>query len=1020
MTSSNRFLKLVCILAVILLAMSVPETGLWAGTTGKISGKVTDAADGNALPGVNVVIVGTTLGAATDADGTFFILNIPPGIYSVRATMMGYAPVIQKGLQVSADRTTEVNFNLKEAVLVTGEEVVIVAERPLVEKDVTSSQNITTTKAIEALPVADIMGAVSLEPGVSVNTAAFEISIRGGGSDEISFQVDGMERSDKLNDKVYTTTNSATVSEIQVLTGGFNAEYGNIRSGVFNVVTKEGGRTISGSADYRFGPAHQKHFGPSAYGEGQYDWQLYTGSDSFEPVLDVEGKQLFVGWNKIAETQNGASYLGKNDWTAQQLMDVWKWRHRPIEYGDKPDQYLDAGLGGTIPFLDALGVKDAGFFVGYKFTREYPILPSINEFNQNNTYEGKINFKPVNAVKLVLSGMYGKTETSANGISWGDQVDMNYGYDVVGSALGRYKYYLSANDLLDAYTKQLGAKITHTINPSTYYEVRYNYFNVETEAGRSRDRNLKAIENIAGVAFDEAPNGWASEAYPLTDMTGTYDFFGGGAVMDTSFVKSHQLNIDFTSQISNQHLVKVGFEYGSDHVVRENRKAGSIILDPAAGNFLRYDMTPFHIAGYIQDKIEYGGLIANIGLRIEHYDANGWVYAPGNPYATFWARGGTEGYTTPDDLPKAASEAYTYVAPRIAFSHPVRQNTKFFFNYGVYYDEPTNRDRYGLFSESWDFGNPQGDIRFVGNPELEAPRTAAYEVGFEQSIADEWVVRTYFYAKDNSEQIGLLRVDGLDGSHAIGDFRNYEGVGKGAAGYDTRSNNNWEDIRGIEFKVTKMRGRFVTGWLNMDYQISTSGNYGYQNLNQDPLVAYYVYSAVKQQPQSVPSFIGNVEFHTPSDWGMLKGDWRLSILQTWRKGAKYIYNPTGLPTREVRTVYYYVNNYMTTLRLNKSFDVVGNLRVRVYMDINNVLNSKFLNVGVLNSAEQDIYYNQYVDGDNGFGKKIGEWEDEKGNNIFINNWVDKAGNNRAPIAPAKDFCLFYNPRSILLGVKLEF
>ena len=1014
MTSFSRSNKLLYFLTAVFIIMFSLQTA-WAGTTGKLSGIVLDSGSNEPLPGANVIIVGTNMGASTNMDGKYFVLNVPPGEYSVRATMMGYGPVVQQEVIVNVDRTTTLDYTLSTAVLDVGEDIVVTATRPLVEKDVSSSQSITTSESASDLPVADIMGAVSLEPGVSVDNQALEIEIRGGGNDEISFQVDGMERSDKLNDKIYSVTNSASVSEIQVLTGGFNAEYGNIRSGLFNVVTKEGGQNLSGSIDYRMGPAHQKHFGPDAYGTDQYDYKLYGGSNSFDKIVDVEGNTLFNGWNAIAETQNNAAFMGKSDWTAQQLQEVWKYRHTPIEYHAKPDHYLDAGVGGPIP-----GMKNAGFFVGYKHTTEYPILPSISENNQNNTFEGKLHFKPIQPIKVVVSGLYGKTATSASGDTWGDQVDFSYGYDVAGSAMGRDKYYLAANDLMDVWTKQIGAKITHTLSPSTFYEVRYNFFTTETEAGPSRPRSDAAVQTIAGVSFDEAPLGWINEANALTDLPGTYDFFGGGRVTDTSYVKTHMLNLDMTSQINQQHLVKVGFEYGSDHVVRENRKAGSIILEAAAGNFLRYDESPYHMAGYIQDKIEYGGMIANIGLRVEHYAANGAIYDPGNLYSMLWARGGTEGYAGPEDLPQETSKAHTYLAPRVAFSHPVRENTKFFFNYGVYYSEPTNRDRYGLFSESWDFGNGQGDIRFVGNPSLEAPRTAAYEVGFEQSVSDSWLVRTYFYSKDNTEQIGGISVSGLDGTQAIGDFRNYEGVGKGAAGYQTRRNNNYEDIRGIELKITKMRGRYFTGWLNMDYLISTSGNYGLAQYQQDPLAAYYAYSAVKYQPQTTPSFIANFDFHTPTDWSPMTRDWRLSVIQRWADGAKVIYNPTNLPAQEVKTIYYWRSSYTTTLRLNKTISVLNNLRVRLYMDVNNLFNYKRLNTGVLNTSERDLYYTQYVDEENGFGKSIGEYEDDSGANIFTEEWVDAGGTKRAPIAPAKDFALFYNPRSFLFGVKFEF
>lgn len=1016
---SKRGFKLVCIMAAILLPLLLTEDGLWAGTTGKISGVITDAGSKQPLPGANILLVGTKFGATANPEGSFFILNIPPGTYSVRATMMGYSPVVQQQVIVNVDRTTTLNFSLSQATI-EGKEVVITAQRPLVEQDVTSSQKVTTAETAGTLPVADIMQAVSLEPGVAVNTNTLDITIRGGGNDEISFQVDGMERTDKLNDKIYAITNSASVAEIQVLTGGFNAEYGDIRSGIFNVVTKEGGRRLSGSADYRMGAAHLKHFGPNAYGTDQYDYKTYASPASFDLVKDIEGRQVFVGWNTLATNANKSNYLGKNTWTGQDLLDVWKWQHRPIAYGDKPDHYLDAGLGGPIPMLDKLGLKDAGFFVGYKYTREYPILPSISDFNGNNTVEGKISMRPINSVKVMINGLYGKTETSTVGTDWGGQPVMNYGADVVGNALGRYKYYLSANDLLDVWTKSIGAKITHTLSPSTYYELRYGYFTTDTEAGKARERNFSSIKNIAGVDFNEAPLGWVGEDKPLTDLPGTYDFFGGGTVSDTSFVKSHKLNLDFTSQINKQNLVKFGVEYGSDHVKRFNRKAGTIILHPQAGNFVRFNSKPNHIAGYIQDKIEYGGMVANIGLRIEHYDANSWVYVPDNIYSIIWARGGTAGFASYDDLPKIKSEAHTYLAPRIAFSHPVREHTKFFFNYGVYFSEPMTRDRFGVYNESWDFGNAQADTRWLGNPNLMAPRTAAYEVGFEQSVGDEWLIRSYFYSKDNTDQVGSISITGMTGSFAIGDFSNYEGVGAGGCSYTTTRNNNWEDIRGIELKVTKMRGRYITGWLNMDYMISTSGNYGLARLEQDPLAAYYQYSAVKLQPQSQPSFIANVDFHSPKEWGTLKGDWRLSLIQRWRKGNKVIYNPTGLPTREVRTIYYWLNNYTTTFRLNKTLPDLGVFKVRLYMDVNNVFNYKALNVGVLDGAEADLYYNQYIDSKNGLGKKIGEYKDNSGKNIFTENWVDKNGANRAPIAPDKDFALFYNPRAILLGVKLEF
>ncbi|VAX28021.1 hypothetical protein MNBD_IGNAVI01-1230, partial [hydrothermal vent metagenome] len=211
---TNRPFKKLLLFLMVTFLVAIP-TSLMAGTTGKISGKIIDAKTGDPLVGVNILILDTQLGAATDQDGFFYILNVRPGNYSVRASMIGYTTVVQQDVRVSADQTTSLNFRLSNE-SIKAEEVVITAKRPLVEKDVGSSQATFTSDEATALPVSDIMDAVSLEPGVTVAQNRMEVQIRGGGSDQISFQVDGLERTDKLNNKTYTPTNSATVQEIQI------------------------------------------------------------------------------------------------------------------------------------------------------------------------------------------------------------------------------------------------------------------------------------------------------------------------------------------------------------------------------------------------------------------------------------------------------------------------------------------------------------------------------------------------------------------------------------------------------------------------------------------------------------------------------------------------------------------------------------------------------------------------------------------------------------------------------------
>jgi hypothetical protein len=126
---------------------------IYAGTTGKISGTVKDSETGEPLPGCNIMIIGTDLGAASNIDGEFFILNISPGTYSVRATMMGYKTYIISNVRILIDLTTNLEFLMEPTVLEMDEEVIVVAERPLIQKDVTSNLVIIDSEEILNMPI---------------------------------------------------------------------------------------------------------------------------------------------------------------------------------------------------------------------------------------------------------------------------------------------------------------------------------------------------------------------------------------------------------------------------------------------------------------------------------------------------------------------------------------------------------------------------------------------------------------------------------------------------------------------------------------------------------------------------------------------------------------------------------------------------------------------------------------------------------------------------------------------------
>ncbi|MCB0296420.1 MAG: carboxypeptidase regulatory-like domain-containing protein, partial [Calditrichaeota bacterium] len=326
-------------------------TMLFSGTTGKIAGIVKDARTGEALPGVNILVDGTVLGAATDADGYYVILNVPPGTYTVRATFIGYTDYIVTQARVNIDQTTTLNFDMAQAVVESGSEITVVADRPVVQRDVSASTANIEAAQIEALPVQTVTEVVGLQAGVQ------GLSIRGGGSDELAFMVDGFTMRDERDNTPFTGVSLSAVQDVQIQTGGFNAEYGNIRSGVINVVTKEGDpQRYSGTLTYQYSAPTDKHFGPSFDDPNSYWLRPYldpavawTGTQNGAWDADMQRQYpQFDGWNAIA-AQTLLDNDPNNDLTPAAAQRLFLWQHRRQLDITKSDYNIDAGVGGPVP-----------------------------------------------------------------------------------------------------------------------------------------------------------------------------------------------------------------------------------------------------------------------------------------------------------------------------------------------------------------------------------------------------------------------------------------------------------------------------------------------------------------------------------------------------------------------------------------------------------------------------------------------------------------------------------------------
>jgi len=361
----------------------------FSGTTGKLAGTVKDAKTGEPLPSANVVIEGTTLGAATNPDGYFAILNIPPGSYRVVANLVGYKQAASVNVRVDIDQTTDLNIRMNEEAI-TGEEVTVVASRPVVQKDVAASRANIEAGEIQKLPVTSVQSVITLQAGIQG-----DLVIRGGARDQTAFVLDGMMLRDERTNQPFTGISLSSIQDVQVQTGGFNAEYGNIRSGVVNVVTRDGGTSkYSFNVIGRYRPAGPKHFGASIYDYNSYwvrpyvdDAVAWTGTSTVgadgQPLWDQWTQAQypdFEGWNSVSQKLL-ASGVALSPAAAQE---VWLWEHRRQAEVKDPDWDVDMGFGGPVPFISEQ-FGNLRFFASYRQQSTQYLVPlSRNGYQEYN------------------------------------------------------------------------------------------------------------------------------------------------------------------------------------------------------------------------------------------------------------------------------------------------------------------------------------------------------------------------------------------------------------------------------------------------------------------------------------------------------------------------------------------------------------------------------------------------------------------------------------------------------------
>jgi outer membrane receptor protein involved in Fe transport len=228
------------------LAAAIFSSGVFA-QSGTLQGKVLDAGNGEAIAFANVSVESNgqvITGGMTDFDGKFVIKPIPAGVYDVKASYVGYHPLQYKGLKIMAGKITFQDFKISSSVQQLGEIEVKDYKVPLISKDQTSTGGAVTSEEISKMPgrsaeaVATTVGGVYSERG--------EVgSIRGSRSEATVYYIDGV----KVSGGASKSMPKSATSQVEVITGGVPAKYGDVTGGIISVTTKEPSREIYGAVE---------------------------------------------------------------------------------------------------------------------------------------------------------------------------------------------------------------------------------------------------------------------------------------------------------------------------------------------------------------------------------------------------------------------------------------------------------------------------------------------------------------------------------------------------------------------------------------------------------------------------------------------------------------------------------------------------------------------------------------------------------------------------------------------------
>lgn len=944
-----------------------------AATTGRLAVRVRDN-QGKPIEFANVVVMQgakRVTGGQTNAKGTAIIINIPPGVYTVKFSLIGYDSYTFGDVRINVDQTTNLSPVMNKAGVKLAT-VVVTATQDRVEKDrVGSSRQIEMDRIADAA-VSDIAGIVSLQAGVT--NIGGELHIRGGRSNEINYTVDGMSVSDPVDGGSALQVDTDAISDMKVMTGGFPAEYGNAQSGVINIVTKDGESFYSGKLEYNtdhiLNSFDSRNTDVLKFAFGGPLWPL--GSDTIRERLTF--------------------YLnGGGEWLDGRLKDYYI--GNPVE----DYKYVYTTTAGLVDTLQLMDYADE--YRPYDpYAERGNILGFIDKGNRNNN-SYNVNLK----TKYVLSPTQRITLAARGDRSYGLPFSYSWRY-----ALQHYAFD-------ETNQRQYIGTYDHVFNSSMNLKVKASYYQKDSNSGpRGIDRSNYIFSTMAvndtlgspyinkvlmgdygyttidsdGDGIMDLPYGtdaaghalyypkasrWVYRIPNVENPRGIPGFSAPGSIYQF-FIDDKTTSVnaraDFEWQVNETHLAKTGLEIIKHHIKKnqlqnfltiypgrfqesldrvfnidkdlvwvhndpENPDDSTFVMpaelynivnvdgllkpiyypkdyfnaaQEASGKRDGYQADPWQLAYYVQDKMEWEGMIVNAGLRFD-------LWYLGNKYKVLLDSGKYK------DVNFDSNQQFQMmVSPRLGVSHPITERDVLRFAYN--YQNQLPQMQYIFTSKTPQDANDAETTITVGNPTLEPQITVTYEVGLSHQLSDDYVVDMTAYYKNLYNYVSTVK------------------EGEGVITWYKYISEDYGSARGIDIQLEKLMSNFNTwsiayslAWAQGNNS-STESSEALTNLREFPLdwdvrhnmSINYTFRIGRGEEFFVPF----TNFILPLD------DFSANLNWTLASGSPYTPQSTEgnsmLDTNSKRKDYTQEAN----LRLSKGFTLPNRMSLKLFLDVENL------------------------------------------------------------------------------------